>query len=64
MATTPISLAAINRLDREQFVAALGFLFEKSPWIAAETWPVRPFAGFDQLHQALCATMYGASLER
>jgi OHCU decarboxylase len=39
-------------------------LFEGSPWIAAETWPARPFASMDQLHQALCATMERAPLDR
>jgi OHCU decarboxylase len=64
MATTPITLAAINDLDQSAFVATLGPLFEGSPWIAAETWPARPFASRDALHQALCATMYAAPLER
>ena len=64
MATTPMALAAINALDQVAFVAALGALFEGSPWIAAETWPSRPFASRDALHQALCATMYAAPLER
>lgn len=62
--TTPITLAAVNALDQQGFVAALGFLFEGSPWIAAETWPARPFASVDQLHQALCTTMQGAAIER
>ena len=63
MATTPLTLAAVNSLGHDEFVAALGPLFEGSPWIAAETWPARPFASRDALHQALCATMYGAPLE-
>jgi OHCU decarboxylase len=64
MATTPVTLQAINGLDRDQFVATLGFLFEGSPWIAAETWPARPFASRDELHEALCATMRVAPAER
>jgi len=64
MATMPIALAAVNTLDQAGFVAALGFLFEGSPWVAAETWPARPFASLKQLHQALCATMWGATVER
>jgi OHCU decarboxylase len=54
----------VNALDQDEFVAALGPLFEHSPWIAAATWPARPFASLDQLHQALCATMYAAPVER
>ena len=60
MSTIPITLAKVNDLSRDAFVAALGPLFEGSPWIAESTWPARPFATIDQLHQALCATMYAA----
>ncbi|HEU5102747.1 MAG TPA: 2-oxo-4-hydroxy-4-carboxy-5-ureidoimidazoline decarboxylase [Roseiflexaceae bacterium] len=64
MSTRSITLAAVNALSYDDFVAALGPLFEHSPWIAAATWPARPFATLDQLHQVLCATMYAAPLER
>src|SRR5215211_9237688 len=64
MPTTPIALANVNDLSRDEFVAALGPLFEGSPWIAAATWPARPFGSIDQLHQALCATMYAAPVEQ
>ena len=30
----PLTLSDINRLDRVRFVAALGGLFEHSPWVA------------------------------
>jgi OHCU decarboxylase len=52
-----LTLRDINALDREQFVARLGHLFEDSPWVAAETWPARPFASIDALHAALCETV-------
>jgi len=64
MSTIPLTLAEVNALSHDKFVAALGPLFEGSPWIAAATWPARPFAGIDQLHQALCATMYAAPNDR
>jgi 2-oxo-4-hydroxy-4-carboxy-5-ureidoimidazoline decarboxylase len=64
MTTTPMTLAAVNALDQAGFEAALGFLFEGSPWIAAATWPARPFASLDQLHGALCATLERAPIER
>ncbi len=51
-------------LERVAFTAALGHLFEHSPWIAEETWPKRPFADTDILHAALCATMRTAAPER
>src|SRR3954470_2979103 len=64
MSTTLLTLAKVNDLSRAEFVAALGPLFEGSPWIADATWPARPFASIDQLHHALCATMYAAPIER
>jgi 2-oxo-4-hydroxy-4-carboxy-5-ureidoimidazoline decarboxylase len=60
----PTDLVTLNSLDREAFVAALGHLFEHSPWVAAETWSRRPFRDAAHLHQELCATMRGASHER
>ena len=60
----PHSLAALNSCDRDAFVAALGHLFEHSPWVAAETFGKRPFPSADALHEALCETMMGASPER
>jgi 2-oxo-4-hydroxy-4-carboxy-5-ureidoimidazoline decarboxylase len=62
--STTITPAKVNDLSRDEFVATLGPLFEGSPWIADATWPARPFASVDQLHQALCATMYAAPTEQ
>jgi 2-oxo-4-hydroxy-4-carboxy-5-ureidoimidazoline decarboxylase len=59
-----LSLAHINSLDRASFAAALGPLFEHSPWVAEETWPRRPFRNAEHLHAELCATMRGARRER
>lgn len=58
------SLSDLNTSDRAAFVAALGHLFEHSPWVAEETWPKRPFTDALALHAALCATMRGASPEK
>lgn len=55
-----VTLAEINGLEREEFTAGLGHLFEHSPWVARETWPRRPFATVEGLHAALCATLQGA----
>jgi len=58
------SLAHLNQADRAAFTAALGHLFEHSPWVAEETWPKRPFASAEALHAALCATMRAAPRDR
>ena len=60
----PLSLAALNTCDRDSFVAALGHLFEHSPWVAAETHAKGPFRDSEALHAALCGTMMGAPRER
>src|SRR5476651_470361 len=58
------SLVELNYADRAAFVAALGHLFEHSPWVAEQTWPKRPFRDAAQLHAALCATMRAAPREK
>jgi 2-oxo-4-hydroxy-4-carboxy-5-ureidoimidazoline decarboxylase len=59
-----MTLDSVNQLDHAGFVAALGHLFEHSPWVAEETWPRRPFRDAAHLHAELCATMRGAASER
>ena len=54
------SLNTLNSADQSTFVAALGHLFEHSPWVAEQTWTKRPFRDAAQLHAALCATMRAA----
>jgi len=44
---------AVDRLDREAFVARFGGVFEDSPWIAREAWEARPFDSVDALHAAM-----------
>lgn len=51
-------------MERDAFVAALGFLFEGAPWVAAETWAQRPFGDVTTLHRALGATVRRAGEER
>ena len=58
------SLEEINACDQAAFTAALGHLFEHSPWVAAETWPRRPFRDALHLHEELCATMRRAPRDR
>jgi OHCU decarboxylase len=64
MPTETLTIAQVNALDRADFVARLGFLFEGSPWVADAAWPARPFADRERLHAALCAAMYAAPRER
>ncbi len=60
----PHSLAEINALDRDAFVAALGPLFEHSPWVAQGAYGKGPFRDADGLHAALCKAMLGAPAQQ
>ena len=60
----PLALAELNQADAAAFTAALGHLFEHSPWVAGGTWPRRPFRDAAQLHAGLCATMRAATVEQ
>jgi len=64
MAPPPWTVSELNALDRDEFAARLGFLFEGSPWIAAETWARRPFVDQAGLEANLAATVRGATVER
>lgn len=48
-----MTIEAIHSSDRDGFVAALGGIFEHSPWVAERTWAHRPFATIKDLHQAM-----------
>ena len=47
-------------MDRESFVAALGWVFEHSPWVAERVWPRRPFASVAAVHRAMAEQVMGA----
>jgi len=48
-----MTITELNTLDRENFVAAVGWVFEHSPWVAERTSHFRPFASLDALHSAM-----------
>ena len=48
-----MTLADLNALDRQEFVNAVGWVFEHSPWVAERAWLRRPFGTLDQLHAAM-----------
>jgi 2-oxo-4-hydroxy-4-carboxy-5-ureidoimidazoline decarboxylase len=56
-----MTLAELNASDRGDFVAALGSIFEASPWAAERAWPHRPFASLDALHRAMIAEVSASS---
>src|SRR6266702_1129290 len=46
-------LSDLNAADKDDFVAALGNIFEYSPWIAEQAAAGRPFAGVKALFAAM-----------
>jgi 2-oxo-4-hydroxy-4-carboxy-5-ureidoimidazoline decarboxylase len=54
------AIADLNGLSREAFVAALGHVFEHSPWIVEQAAARRPFADREGLHAAMMAAIRAA----
>ncbi|HEX3729136.1 MAG TPA: 2-oxo-4-hydroxy-4-carboxy-5-ureidoimidazoline decarboxylase [Opitutaceae bacterium] len=59
-----MTLPELNAAGPAAFVAALGSLFEHSPWVAEAARASRPFADARDLHAQLCAAMRAAPRER
>jgi 2-oxo-4-hydroxy-4-carboxy-5-ureidoimidazoline decarboxylase len=58
------TLDELNRCSCREFAAALGHLFEGSPWVAEEAFDRRPFREARHLHAELCAAMRRAPAAR
>jgi 2-oxo-4-hydroxy-4-carboxy-5-ureidoimidazoline decarboxylase len=58
-----MTLADLNASDRDGFVAAIGWIFEHSPWAAERTWSHRPFESLDALHRAMVAEVSASHRE-
>ncbi|MDO9413488.1 MAG: 2-oxo-4-hydroxy-4-carboxy-5-ureidoimidazoline decarboxylase [Pseudolabrys sp.] len=54
------SLEQLNALSEADFTAALGDIFEHSPWVAKAAWAKRPFASLAALHEAMVAAVRAA----
>jgi 2-oxo-4-hydroxy-4-carboxy-5-ureidoimidazoline decarboxylase len=52
-----ITLSDLNACSKDDFVAALANIFEYSPWIAEQAASLRPFAGVNQLFDAMKAAV-------
>lgn len=55
------TLAGLNRMDRAAFTAALGAVFEHSPWVAERAHAAKPFASATALHQAMMQAVRAAT---
>jgi OHCU decarboxylase len=59
-----LTLDDVEAMDEDAFVAALGALFEHSPWVARDAYARRPFGSVAALGRALEAAMRAAPRAR
>lgn len=52
-----MTLEQLNNSSTEEFIAALGRIFEHSPWVPEAVVQMRPFSSVDRLHGALVAAV-------
>jgi len=62
--TAMLTLDDLNAMDEDAFAAALGGVFEHSPWVARDASATRPFASVEALAGALEAAMRAAPRDR
>lgn len=60
---TKLTLDAVNGMNREPFVEALGGIFEHSSWVAEKSWEARPFRSRDELHDVMMGVVRNAGAE-
>ncbi len=58
-----VTLDQLNACEPHQFVAALGAIYEHSPWVAEAVAAKRPFASLAALHEAMSAVLHTAGDE-
>jgi 2-oxo-4-hydroxy-4-carboxy-5-ureidoimidazoline decarboxylase len=56
-----VTLDELNATSRDGFVAALGAIFEDSPWAAERAWRRRPFTSLEALHLAMMTEVSASS---
>ena len=59
--TTHFSLAALNHMSADEFTAALGAIYEHSPWVAQRAAARRPFADLGVLRDTMAGVVRSAS---
>lgn len=62
--TPRFSQSDVNAMSREDFVAALGGIFEHAAWVAEEAYARLPLADAEALHAAMTDVVRAAPAER
>jgi allantoate deiminase len=55
------TIARVNEMDKSEFAATFGGIFEDSPWIAERAWSTRPFASVGDLHEKMVGVVSRSS---
>jgi OHCU decarboxylase len=58
-----VKLTDLNAMTQAEFVEALGWIYEQSPWVAERASSDRPFSSIEALHGAMTAVVERASRE-
>jgi 2-oxo-4-hydroxy-4-carboxy-5-ureidoimidazoline decarboxylase len=58
-----MTIGELNALGQAGFVAALGWVFEDSPWVAERAWSAGPFKSVEALHAAMVDQLERAKRE-
>jgi 2-oxo-4-hydroxy-4-carboxy-5-ureidoimidazoline decarboxylase len=59
-----VTIAQLNAMSADAFTEAVGFTFERSPWIARRAWERRPFESVADLHAAMIQIVEESTPER
>lgn len=57
------AIAQLNQMSQEEFVAALGAIFEETPVIADQVWKKRPFVDVADIYQQMVDVVKAMSRE-
>jgi 2-oxo-4-hydroxy-4-carboxy-5-ureidoimidazoline decarboxylase len=57
-----MTIEDLDAMDRDAFIDALGWVFERAPWVAERVWPQRPFDTVEALHAAMANVVADAPL--
>jgi 2-oxo-4-hydroxy-4-carboxy-5-ureidoimidazoline decarboxylase len=58
-----MNLTQLNEMERDEFVAILGGIFEGTPAIARQAWEQRPFNTVEALHHCMVEVMNGMTVD-
>jgi 2-oxo-4-hydroxy-4-carboxy-5-ureidoimidazoline decarboxylase len=59
-----LTIDELNHMSKAEFIAALGWIFEDSPWVAERASSERPFGSREALHYAMVNAMEEATPAR